>query len=154
MSSSTRYIVIFGFISLVVLAWFFWDSPQRAIRTVLREGAAAIEAKNMANSMSHVSRRYLDENGLNYLAVRRALAVAFERFQRIDVRLGDVTVKTTGDKATTRVALQVLVQVQRDMEYVIGKPGVPDLVTINLRKEPLAWRVVSVNGINVSRFGL
>jgi hypothetical protein len=154
MRSRTRYIVICGFISLVVLAWFFWDSPQRAIRTVLREGATAIEAKNMTNSMSRVSRRYLDENGLNYLAVHRALAVAFERFQRIDVRLGDVTVKITGDKAAAKVALQVLVRVQRDTEYIIGKPGVPDLVTINLRKEPLAWRVISVNGINISRFGL
>lgn len=154
MRVATRYIVIAGFISLVALAWFFWDSPQRAIRTVLREGAAAIEAKSIASAMSHVSRRYLDEKGLNYLAVHKVLGVAFERFQYIDVRLGDVTVKITGDRAAAQVALQVLVQVRNDTQYAIGEPGVPALVTINLSKEPFAWRVISVNGIHISRFGL
>lgn len=154
MRAATRYTVIFGFISLVALVWLFWDTPQRAIRTVLREGAAAIEAKNMASTMSHVSRRYLDENGLNYLAVRRVLGSAFERFQLIDVRLGDVTVEITGDQAAAQVALQVLVRVQRHTEYVIGAPGAPALVTINFSKESLAWRVIGVNGVDISRFTL
>ncbi len=153
-AATARYIVIIGFISLVALVWLFWDSPQSAIRSVLREGATAIEAKNMTSTMSHVSRRYLDENGFNYLAVHRVFGVAFNRFQRIDVKLGDVTVKISGDKAAAQVALQVLVQAQRDTGYVIGAPGAPDLVTINFSKEPLAWRVVSVNGIDISRFGL
>jgi hypothetical protein len=154
MKAAIRSIVILGFVGLVVVVWFFSDSSQSAIRTVLREGAAAIEAKNMAGAMSHVSRRYLDENGLNHLAVRRVLGVAFQRFQRMDIRLGDVTVKINGDRAAAQVALQVLVQLQGETAYVVGAPAAPDLVTISFSKEPLAWRVISVNGIDISRFGL
>jgi Zn-dependent membrane protease YugP len=154
MRAATRYIVIFAFITFVVFLWFFWESPESAIRAVLREGAAAVETKDMAGAMSQLSRHYLDENGLNFLAVRRVLGVVFDRFQRIDVRLGDVTVNITGAKAVAQAALQVLVQVQRDNAYAIGAPGAPDLVTITFIKEPLAWKVISVNGIDVSRFGL
>lgn len=154
MRAATRYIVIFAFITLVVLVWFFWDSPESAIRAVLRKGEAAVESKDMAGAMSHLSRHYLDENGLNYLAVRRVLGVAFNRFQHIDVRLGSATININGDKAIAKVPLQVVVQMQRGNAYAVGAPGAPDVVTIAFVKEPLAWRVLSVNGIDVSRLGL
>lgn len=151
MRSRTRNILIVGFIALVAVIWLFWDSPERAIRAVLREGEAAIEAKDMAAAMSHVSRQYLDENGLNYLALRRLLSWTFNRFKQLDVRLYDVTIDVNGDRATARTTLHVLAPEGDASRYLIGASGLPELVTVTLVKEPLAWKVVSVNGIGVSQ---
>ncbi len=151
MRARTRHAVILGFVAVVALAWFFWDSPERAIRAVLREGEAAVEAKDVAAAMSLVSRQYLDENGLNYLAVRRALGWAFNRYSKLDVRLYDVTLGVDGDHATARAMLQVLVVDHSESRYLIGSAGLPELVSVMLVKEPLAWKVVSVNGIEIAR---
>jgi ketosteroid isomerase-like protein len=153
MQARIRYVVIIGFVAVVALAWFFWDSSERAIRAVLREGEAAVEAKDLAAAMSQISRQYLDENGLNYLAVRRALGWAFNRFQRIDVRIYDVSIDVNGDQATARAALQVLTADRSESKYLVGAAGLPERATIILAKERLAWKVVSLNGIEMSRLG-
>ena len=153
MQARIRYVVIIGFVAVVALAWFFWDSSERAIRAVLREGEAAVEAKDLAAAMSQISRQYLDENGLNYLAVRRALGWAFNRFQRIDVRIYDVSIDVNGDQATARAALQVLTADRSESKYLVGAAGLPERATIILAKERLAWNVVSLNGIEMSRLG-
>lgn len=155
MRARTRHVVIAGFIAVVALAWFFWDSPERAIRAVLREGETAVEAKDLTAAMSQVSRKYLDEKGLNYLALRRALSWAFNRFQRLDVRMYDVSIDVNGDQAIARAMLQVVLTADgSESHYLLGATGLPELVTINLVKEPLAWKVVSVNGIEASRLDL
>lgn len=147
-------VVIGLFIAAVLLAWYFWDSPERAIRKLLTDGEVAVETEDVTRTMSHVSRQYLDENGLNYLAVRRVVGWAFNRFEGFDVRLRDVSIDVNGDSAIARGQLQVLVVEQGENAYLIAEPGVPDLVTITLVKKRLTWKVISVNGIDVSRFGL
>ena len=155
MRARTRHGVIIGFIAVVALAWFFWDSPERAIRAVLRQGETAVETKDLTTAMSQVSRHYLDENGLNYLALRRVLGWAFSRFQQLDVRMYDVSIDVNGDQATASVMLQVVLTAgHSENHYLLGAAGLPELVTIELIKEPLAWKVVSVNGIGALRLDL
>ena len=152
MQTRTRHAVIIGFIAVVALVWFFWDSPERAIRAVLAEGASAIEAKDLGAAMSQVSRQYLDENGLNYLAVRRVLGWAFNRFQQLEVRMYDVRIDINADRATATAMLKVVLTANgRERHSLVGASGLPEPVTIILAKEPLAWKVVSVNGIDISR---
>lgn len=141
-------------VAAVVFAWLFWDSPERAIRTLLAEGEAAVEAKDVAAAAARVSRQYHDEHGLNYFAARRALLWTFGRFQALDVRLYDVRVHVNGERATATGQLQVLVQDQGEQAYLIGAPGAADVVNIMLIKETLGWKVVAVNGIERGRFGL
>ncbi|MDX1487508.1 MAG: hypothetical protein R3268_04855 [Acidiferrobacterales bacterium] len=155
MRARTRHTAIVGFIAVVALSWFLWDSSERAIRAVLREGETAVEAKDLTAAMSQVSKRYLDENGLNYLAVRRALGWAFNRFRALDVRMYDISIDVSGDQATASVMLQVvLTGDQRESHTLLGRAGLPEPVTIKLVKETLAWKVVSVNGIDVSGLNL
>lgn len=149
-----RNLVVVFFILVVAATWYFWDSPEGAIRALLRDGEQAVESEDMARAMAHVSRQYLDENGLNYLAVRRVLGFAFNRFEAIDVRLREVRIDIEDGSASARGMLQVLVAQQANNAYLIGEPGLPDPVTITLVKGALGWRVTSVNGIDVSRFGL
>ncbi|MFQ5938382.1 MAG: hypothetical protein ACE5LB_18430 [Acidiferrobacterales bacterium] len=154
MRLNLKYLVPLIVAVAVVLAWLLWDSPQRAIRGVLDDGEAAVEAKDLVGAMSHVSRQYLDEYGLNYLGTRRVLGWSFNRFQALDVLLHDVSVDVRGDRATARGKLQVLVRQGDESVSLIGAAGDPDLVTITLIRERLAWKVTSVNGIDVSRVGL
>ncbi len=155
MQARSRHAVVIGFIAVVALAWFFWDSPERAIRAVLRAGETAVEARDLTAAMSQVSRHYLDENGLNYLALRRALGWAFNRFQGLDVRMYDVSIDVSGDQAIAKAMLQVIVTADcSENRYLLGAAGLPERVTIKLVKEPLAWKVVSVNGIEASRLDL
>ncbi len=142
------------FMVIVVAVWSFWDSSERTIRALLRDGEQAVETEDIARAMSHVSRQYLDENGLNYLAVRRVLGWAFNRFDGFDIRLRDVAIDVGDGSAIARGVLQVLVVQERDNAYLIGDAGMPESVTISLLKGPQGWNVTSLNGIDVSRFGL
>ncbi len=149
-----RNLVVVFFILVLAATWYLWDSPERAIRALLRDGEQAVESEDMARAMVHVSRKYLDENGLNYLAVRRVLDFGFSRFEAIDVRLRDVRIDIEDGSASARGMLQVLVAQQANNAYLIGEPGSPDSITITLVKGALGWRITSVNGIDVSRFEL
>ena len=149
-----RNIAIASFVVVVLLAWYFWDSAERDIRKLLADGEAAVEAEDITRTMSHVSRQYLDELGLNYLGVRRVLGWAFNRFDGFDVRLHDISVVIDGDTAMATGQLHVLVLNQGENADLIAQSGTPDLVTITLVKQRLAWKVTSVNGIDVSRFRL
>ena len=104
--------------------------------------------------MSHVSRQYIDEIGLNYLGVRRVIGWAFNRFDGFDVRLHDISITIDGDMAKATGQLQVLVLHQGENAYLIAEADTPDLVTITLVKRRLAWKVISVNGIDVARLRL
>ena len=149
-----RHIVIGSFVVVVLLAWYFWDSAERDIRELLADGEAAVEAEDITRTMSHVSRQYMDEIGLNYLGVRRVMGWAFNRFDGFDVRLHDISIAIDGDMAKATGQLQVVVLNQGANAYLIAESGTPDLVTITLAKKRLAWKVISVNGIDVSRFRL
>ncbi|MEE9597244.1 MAG: nuclear transport factor 2 family protein [Acidiferrobacterales bacterium] len=149
-----RNIVIGSFVVVVLLAWYFWDSAERDIRELLADGEAAVEAEDITRTMSHVSRQYMDEIGLNYLGVRRIIGWAFNRFDGFDVRLHDISITIDGDMAKATGQLQVLVLNHGENAYLIAESGTPDLVTITLVKRRLAWKVISVNGIDVSRFRL
>lgn len=142
------------FMVVVVAVWSFWDSSERTIRALLRDDEQAVETEDIARAMSHVSQQYLDDNGLNYLAVRRVLDWAFNRFDGFDVRLRDVAIDVGDRSAIARSVLQMLVVQDGDNTFLIGDAGMPESVTISLLKRPLGWNVTSLNGIDVSRFGL
>lgn len=142
------------FMVVVVAVWSFWDSSERTIRALLRDDEQAVETEDIARAMSHVSQQYLDDNGLNYLAVRRVLDWVFNRFDGFDVRLRDVAIDVGDRSAIARSVLQMLVVQDGDNTYLIGDAGMPESVTISLLKRPLGWNVTSLNGIDVSRFGL
>lgn len=142
------------FMVVVVAVWSFWDSSERTIRALLRDDEQAVETEDIARAMSRVSQQYLDDNGLNFLAVRRVLDWAFNRFDGFDVRLRDVAIDVGDRSAIARSVLQMLVVQDGDNTYLIGDAGMPESVTISLLKRPLGWNVTSLNGIDVSRFGL
>ena len=149
-----RNIVIGSFVVVVLLAWYFWDSAERDIRELLAAGEAAVEAEDITRTMSPISRQYADEIGLSCLEVRQVIGWAFKRFDGFDVRLYDISITIDSDMAKATGQLQVLVLNQCENAYLIAESGTPDLVTITLVKRRLAWKVISVNGIDVSRFRL
>lgn len=154
MMLKARNIAIGSFAVIVLVAWIFWDSGERDIRKLLAAGEVAVEAEDIQTTMSYVSRQYIDEIGLNYLAVRRVLGWAFNRFDGFDVRLHDISIAIDGDRAVASGQLQVLVLSQGETAYLVAESGAPDLVTITLVKQRLTWKVMSVNGIDVSQFRL
>ncbi len=153
MKFKARHALLVALLSGVMLAWFFWDSPERAIRILLAEGESAVEAKNIAEAMVFVSRSYHDESGLNYFAVRRVLGWTFARFQSLDVRLYDVRVEVRGERASASGQLQVLSQDRGERVYLLGTPLAAEQVSIALVKETLGWKVTAVNGIDRARLG-
>ena len=154
MRPKPRHALLAALLAAIVLAWLFWDSPERAVRALLAEGERAVEAKDMTGAMALVSRAYHDENGLNYFAARRVLGWAFARFQALDVRLYDVRVEVRDDRAIATGQLQVLIQDQGEKVYLIGTPATADMVSIVLVNETLGWKVSAVNGIDRTRLGL
>ena len=133
----------------VGIGWWLWDSPERRIRHVLRDGEAAVEAEDLERAMSHVSLHYRDAWGLTHLGVRRLLERTFETFDGFRVRFTRVRLEVREERARVRGDLEVLVRFQGQWAYLVGRPGAPNAVTLFLAKEGRRWRVRRVDGIRM-----
>jgi hypothetical protein len=136
-------------IVLGVIGFLSWDSPERGIRAVLSDSQAAVEAKDLNRVMSHVSLQYRDEQGLAYLSMKRLMKMAFDRFEGLDVRLSDIRIDISKDKALVQVDLEVFVVSRNEKAYLIGSQQEPVPIRIALAKESMKWKILSVNGIRL-----
>lgn len=132
-----------------IIGFLYWNSPERRIRAVLSDGETAIEAKDLARVMSHVSLQYRDEQGFAYLTVKKLLEMAFDEFEGLDVRLSDVNIEVQEDRALVQTDSRVIITAQGEKAYIIGDHEEPVPVRIALAKETLKWRIQSVNGIRM-----
>jgi hypothetical protein len=132
-----------------VIGFWYWNSPERRIRTVLSESEAAVEAKDLDRVMSHVSLQYRDDQGLAYLPLRKLMKLAFDQFEGLDVRLSDIRIDINKEQAIVRADLEVLVVSRNEKADLIGSRQEPIPIRIALTNETLKWKIISVNGIRL-----
>ncbi len=145
--------------AVVTALFFLWPSDERRIKKLLKEGATAIESKDLDGIMSRVSYNYRDAYGMTYIFIRETLKRELEKLSDIKVEFGNLQISILKDgspregpgagatgRAIAEVDVRVLATIGSETGYVVGDPKDPVHLRFMLEKERLKWLVVKTEG--------
>ena len=139
--------LIFLVIVLPVVIYLLWPSDAGRIKKLFREGARAIETKDVAGVMSNVSLNYRDEYGFTYLYIKESLKAVFRKMSNIRVERENLTVDVKGKSATADMDVRVIMSEGDETGYVMGDASGPVHLTFTLEKERTKWLIVRTQGL-------
>jgi hypothetical protein len=135
------------------IAYFLWPSDEARIKKLIREGAAAIEAKKAEEVMKKVALHYQDDHGLSYLLLKQGMQRLFQQMEKIQVEYEVKAVAVGGQKATADIDVRVIATARNDTGYIVGDAGKAQALRFRLEKERAAWLVVSTEGMKELMWG-
>jgi hypothetical protein len=132
-----------------VIIYLLWPSDASRIRKLFREGAKAIEERNVEDVMAKVSFNFSDDHGLSYITLKRVIERTFREMSGIQVEyeIKDLVIKD--EKATAEVDLRIIATYGKETGYVVGDAAKPARLTFTLDKERTTWLVTRVEGLKV-----
>lgn len=142
---SIALLALFFVVPLIV--YLLWPSDEARIRTLFREGASAIEARNIDDVMAKVSFTYRDDHGLSYLYLKKLMERAFKEVKDIDVHYDIERIDIKGDNATADVYVRVLATRGAERGYILGDAEKPLHITFSLDKERTEWLITRTEGL-------
>jgi len=148
--SRKSIILLFILILSPVLVYFLRPSDEARIKKLIREGAAAVEKKEIDNVMAKVSFNYQDERGLTYLLIKRILENQFQAMSGIKVEYENLKIEVKKESATAEMDLRVIATIGSDTGYIIGDLKNPAHIKFTLEKERAKWFVIKTEGIQAS----
>ncbi len=133
--------------SAPVIIYLLFPSDKSRIRTLFREGAAAVEAKKLDDVMAKVSFNYTDEHGLTYLYLRKIFERVFGRLDDMKVDYDIKDIEVNGDSATADLDVRVTARRGQETGYVAGDASSPLHVKFFLDKEHMKWLIARTEGL-------
>jgi hypothetical protein len=146
MSRKTIVLLVLLFSAPVVI-YLLLPSDKSRIRTLFREGAAAVEAKKLDDVMAKVSFSYSDEHGLTYFSLRKVFERIFSEMRRIKVEYQIKDIAIDGDRATADLDVKATVAGRQGPGYIGGDDPQEFHITFFLDKEHMKWLVVGTEGL-------
>jgi len=148
--SKKSVIMLFLLILAPVLVYFLWPSDEARIKKLIKEGATAVEKKEIDTVMSKVSFNYQDEKGLSYILIKRILENQFKTMSGIKVEYENLKIEVKKESATAEIDLRVIATIGSDTGYIIGDLKNPAHIKFTLEKERAKWLVIKTEGIQAS----
>lgn len=153
-----------GLLSVLVftlIAYLLWPSDAARIRKLFKEGAGAVESKDLDGVMAKVSFRYRDDYGVTYLSLKEILKREFTRFSDIQVEYGapEIRIIRKGgsrgehlspdppDMAVAEMDVRVVATAGTETGYIVGDIKTPVHMRFTLGKERMKWLIVKAEGI-------
>lgn len=136
---------IAGVILLPVVVWlllkFVIVSPEERIERVIHRLAEAVEREDTHEALSHVSRAYRDETGLDYSQIEELAEEIFGKFDELRVFLSDLRVEAAQDTAIVDLRVAVLGEFEGDPVFLLGSFNQPVKARVLFRMEE-GWKIV------------
>jgi glutamine amidotransferase-like uncharacterized protein len=132
-----------------VIIYLLWPSDESRIKKLFREGARAVEARNVEDVMSKVSFNYSDEHGLSYITLKQAVERTLKQMSGIQVEYEIKKIEIKDEKGVAAVDLRVIATLGKETGYVVGDAARPAHLTFSLEKERTRWLVTKVEGLRV-----
>ncbi len=145
---SRKMIALLAFLFIApVIIYLLRPSDEARIRTLFREGAAAVGEEKIDDVMAKVSFTYADAYGLTYLFIREGMERLFRQYDKIlvDYEISAITVQETG--ATAELEVRVLASRGAETGYIAGDLPNPLRMKFRLEKERGKWLVSSIEGL-------
>ena len=156
--------LLLGFLFLFVLMpvlYLLWPSDETRIRKLFKEGAAAVESKDLDSVMSKISFAYRDEYGVTYLHLKEILKRDFDRLSDIEVEYkalkiqiikksdlkGEHSSPGAPDMAMAELDIRVVATAGTETGYIVGDVKTPVHMRFTLEKERMKWLIVKAEGI-------
>jgi len=158
--------LVIGLLSVLVLilvVYLLWPSDEARIRKLFKEGASAVESKDLDDVMSKVSFAYRDEYGATYLYLKKILKREFDRLSDIQVEYealkveivkkgglaGEQPSSDTPDIAMAEMDIRVVATAGTETGYIVGDVKTPVHMKFTLEKERMRWLIVKAEGIRL-----
>lgn len=146
--SKKSAILLFLLIISPVLIYFLWPSDESRIRKLIKEGAAAVEKKEVDNVMAKVSFNYQDNHGFTYILLKKTLETQFKKMSGIKVEYENLKIEVKDKSASASFDLRVIATIGNDTGYYIGDIKNPVRMKLFLEKERLNWIVIKTEGLS------
>jgi hypothetical protein len=143
----SKYLLItFLVIILVSAVVFLWPTDESRIKKLFKEGAMAVEAKDLDGVMAKVSYRYTDDYGMAYLYLKERLKREFSTLSDITVEYEAMKIRVSDNNAVTEVDIRVIATSGKETGYIIGDIKEPLHLRFTLEKERMKWLIVKTEG--------
>ncbi len=121
------------------------QSEEQKIISVLDSLEKAVEEKKVKTAMRYISTEYRDEQGRDYNQLREILEKLVREYRFIKITRTTPEVSVEGNKA---VVIDTFGTNAEPFDPVQGTPiNLQGKVTINMKKEPEGWKIVSWGGM-------
>jgi len=141
-----RLIPLLLLILIPAIAYLLWPSDEGRIKRLFKEGAEAIEQRDIDGVMSKVSYNYRDDYGMTYLYIREMLKRQFGMLSDIKVEYGDLKIEVSKDRASAELSVRVIATIGNETGYIIGDIKTPLRLRFTLDKERTRWLIVKTEG--------
>jgi len=146
---------------LVSVLYLLWPSDEARIRKLFKEGAGAVESRDIDGVMSKVSFAYRDDYGVTYLYLKEILKREFDRLSDMQVEYGALKIKIIKkggpgeerpspgppDMAVAEMDIRVVATAGTETGYILGDVKTPVHIRFTLEKERMKWLIVKSEGI-------
>ncbi|GAB4414009.1 MAG: hypothetical protein OHK0032_10080 [Thermodesulfovibrionales bacterium] len=147
-SSRLRLILLLFLILIPAAVYLLWPSDEGRIKRLFKEGAEAVESKDVDAVMSKVSYNYRDDYGMTYLYIKEILKRQFEMFSDIKVEYEDLKIEVSKDRALAELNVRVIATIGNETGYIIGDIKTPLHLRFTLDKERTRWLIVKTEGFD------
>lgn len=131
--------------------WFLWPTDESRIRKLFKEGARAVESRDLDGVMAKVSFNYRDEHGMTYLSLKEVLKREFQRLSDISIEYEVLKIRVAENAATAELDMRVIATSGSDTGYLIGDVRTPLRLRFTLEKERAKWQLVRTEGLYGTR---
>ena len=146
--------------ALIFTVYLLWPSDESRIKKLFKEGAAALESRDLDGIIAKISFNYRDDYGMTYLSLKEALKREVEKLSDIYVEYGDLEIKVfkngksqgeqipsaASDMATAELNVRVIATVGSDTGYILGDVKSPLHLKFTLGKERMKWLIIKTEG--------
>ncbi|PIX88437.1 MAG: hypothetical protein COZ31_06470 [Nitrospirae bacterium CG_4_10_14_3_um_filter_44_29] len=147
--SKKSVILLFLLIISPALIYFLWPSDEARIKKLIKEGAEAIEKKEIDKVMAKVSFNYQDEKGLTYILIKQILGSQFKALSGIKIEYENLKIEVKEKLATAEFDLLVIATIGNQTGYIIGDLKTPARIKLFLEKERVSWLVIKTEGLSL-----
>ncbi len=143
-------LLLFVLIAVAAVIYFLWPSDESRIKTLFKEGAAAVEKKDIDTVMSKISFNYRDEYGFTYLYIKETLKTLFQRMDNIKIEYENLKIGINDKTATAEMDVRIIATGGNDTGYIMGDMPHPVHFKFTLDKERTKWLVTKTEGLPIA----
>ena len=132
--------------TVAIIFWLF-PSDETRIKNLFREGALAIEKKDIGAVMSKVSYNYRDDYGFTYLYIRESMKSVFQRLKDIKVEYENLKIVVRDKTADADMDVRIIATIGNETGYIFGDMPNPVHLRFTLEKERTKWLITKTEGL-------
>ena len=150
-----RYLIPAAIIVVLIIYFFVLSGDETSeIEGVFDEIIQSVREKDPEGVLERFSIHYEDDNGYNYLIIKRIINDAFQQFDSLDGSYENVSVTLTEDENGEKIARAKVGVKAKGVKggvpkTLLGSDGSYDDIVVTLKKSALGgWKIVEIEGVD------